>query len=288
MLLYFDDILLEIGLVGCLLPDVQCSTITICTATTCTSLFLIHLPPHTFQISHTTLQYANKEFGACPLIQCYGQPVLPVGLKDDMGADTVKIFCPKCHNVYHPPPMRYRNSNGGASSAAVDGAAFGTTFAHLFLMTFNNLAPDGLSQESAYVPRVFGFRVHPTARSRAGNGTGISPTVAAVANATATAGNRRNAIVATETVNGGAIEVEAEAVVPQQQESAKMDTPPIKPAAAVAGGEDNDNDLNQSQSKGKKAKGKKTKSEDSAGSLKRRGKNGDTADSSTSKRQKLP
>ena len=117
-------------------------------------------------INHT--QYASKEFGTCPLVQCAGQPVLPVGLKDEMGADTVKIFCPKCQCVYHPPPIRSRSSHhGGAGTAGVDGAAFGTTFPHLFLMTFSNLVPDRLTADSAYVPRVFGFRVHMSARQRA-------------------------------------------------------------------------------------------------------------------------
>ena len=93
--------------------------------------------------------------------------MLPVGLKDEMGADTVKIFCPKCQCVYHPPPVRSRSSHhGGAGAAGVDGAAFGTTFPHLFLMTFSNLVPDRLPPDSAYVPRVFGFRVHMSARQR--------------------------------------------------------------------------------------------------------------------------
>lgn len=89
-----------------------------------------------------------------------------------MGADTVKIYCPRCQSVYHPPPVRSRSSHHGpgpatgAGSGAVDGAAFGTTFPHLFLMTFNNLVPDPLDSKSKYVPRVFGFRVHHSARQR--------------------------------------------------------------------------------------------------------------------------
>mmetsp|Transcript_27284 Transcript_27284/g.38584 ORF Transcript_27284/g.38584 Transcript_27284/m.38584 type:complete len:311 (+) Transcript_27284:1705-2637(+) len=126
-------------------------------------------------------KYAAKEFGTCPLIQCAGQPVLPVGLKDEMGADTVKIFCPKCQCIYHPPPMRTRsNQHGasavGASAAGVDGASFGTTFPHLFLMTFSNLVPDPLPADSVYVPRVFGFRVHQSARQRNSTTTTASPT----------------------------------------------------------------------------------------------------------------
>ncbi|KAL7438417.1 hypothetical protein ACHAXH_005869 [Discostella pseudostelligera] len=130
-------------------------------------------------------KYAAKEFGACPLVQCSGQPVLPVGLRDEIGIDTTKIFCPKCKCIYQPtPPIRnYRmsgNGSGGGSGGiypssnfgAVDGAAFGTTFPHLFLMTFNNLVPDPPLPDSAYIPRVFGFRVHHSALVRQGGGGG--------------------------------------------------------------------------------------------------------------------
>lgn len=99
-------------------------------------------------------------------MQCSGQPVLPVGLKDEIGADTVKIFCPKCQCVYHPPVVRHRSHHGSAGNGGVDGASFGTTFPHLFLMTFSNLVPDPLPANSAYVPRVFGFRVHSSAHQQ--------------------------------------------------------------------------------------------------------------------------
>lgn len=139
------------------------------TQSACTLYGLIHaryiITAHGLDAMYN--KYAAKEFGTCPLAQCQGQPVLPVGLKDEMGTDTVKIFCPKCQCVYHPPPIRSRSSSHhGAGAAGVDGAAFGTTFPHLFLMTFSNLVPDPLPPNSAYVPRVFGFRVHMSARQR--------------------------------------------------------------------------------------------------------------------------
>jgi casein kinase II subunit beta len=116
-------------------------------------------------------KYAVKDFGICPLIQCNGQPTLPLGLSDEIGVDAVKIFCPKCSCVYHPP-SRSKGNAVGACNNFVDGASFGTTFPHLFLMTFSNLVPDGLPPESAYVPRIFGFRVSQSARLRNEN-TGI-------------------------------------------------------------------------------------------------------------------
>eukprot|EP00545_Synedropsis_sp_CCMP1620_P013924 CAMPEP_0119006764 /NCGR_PEP_ID=MMETSP1176-20130426/2520_1 /TAXON_ID=265551 /ORGANISM="Synedropsis recta cf, Strain CCMP1620" /LENGTH=342 /DNA_ID=CAMNT_0006958751 /DNA_START=186 /DNA_END=1214 /DNA_ORIENTATION=- len=122
-------------------------------------------------------KYAAKEFGTCPLVQCAGQPVLPVGLKDEVGTHTVKIFCPKCQCVYHPPPVRSRSNHniGSGGTVGVDGASFGTTFPHLFLMTFSNLVPDPLPTGSAYIPRVFGFRVHQSARQAPAAAT-TSPT----------------------------------------------------------------------------------------------------------------
>jgi len=172
------------------------------TQSACTLYGLIHaryiITAHGLDAMYN--KYAAKEFGTCPLIQCNGQPVLPVGLKDEMGVDTVKIFCPKCQCVYHPPPIRSRSSHHGpggsaAGSGAVDGAAFGTTFPHLFLMTFNNLVPDPLDPTSAYVPRVFGFRVHQSARQR-NSGGGAASAAAFSSSTLPQANNNRRAIAA--------------------------------------------------------------------------------------------
>lgn len=152
------------------------------TQSACTLYGLIHaryiITAHGLDAMYN--KYASKEFGTCPLVQCAGQPVLPLGLKDEMGSETVKIFCPKCQCVYHPPPIRWRN-HGGTGPTGVDGAAFGTTFAHLFLMTFSNLVPDPLPKASAYIPRVFGFRVHMSARQRASGGSNTSTSSSASA-----------------------------------------------------------------------------------------------------------
>mmetsp|Transcript_29629 Transcript_29629/g.43484 ORF Transcript_29629/g.43484 Transcript_29629/m.43484 type:complete len:301 (-) Transcript_29629:1139-2041(-) len=137
------------------------------TQSACTLYGLIHaryiITAHGLDAMYN--KYAAKEFGTCPLVQCGGQPVLPVGLKDEIGNDSVKIFCPKCQCVYHPPSqLRSLRGNPG-----VDGASFGTTFPHLFLMTFSNLVPDGLTTDSQYVPRVFGFKLHASSRGRGAN-----------------------------------------------------------------------------------------------------------------------
>src|SRR5271155_680009 len=75
-------------------------------------------------------KYELSHFGLCPRVYCNGSRVLPVGLTDTPGQQTVKLFCPSCLDVYTPPNSRFQ---------AVDGAFFGTTFGCLFFMTFPDL-----------------------------------------------------------------------------------------------------------------------------------------------------
>ena len=239
--------------------------------------FLIHTCFHSFFFP---IQYAAKEFGTCPLVQCAGQPVLPVGLKDEMGADTVKIFCPKCSSVYHPPPIRSRSSHhGGAGAAGVDGAAFGTTFPHLFLMTFSNLVPDRLPSDSAYVPRVFGFRVHMSARQRT---TGSSSSSSGLMASSRPNGNRRNF---TRRSGEGT-----------SKDRSRNETAPQESLANVASAaQDASNDISQRGAKSSKQEVKEDEGNKKSKSSKRRA-DGETASSkksdgndnleSSSKRQK--
>ncbi|PVI08435.1 hypothetical protein DM02DRAFT_548730 [Periconia macrospinosa] len=147
-------------------------------------------------------KYELQHFGTCPRVHCNSCKVLPVGLNDSPGHETVKLFCPSCLDVYTPPNSRFQT---------VDGAFFGTTFPSLFFMTFtdldlggtrnssgaadallamqaanaeakarnkttpanvtsvngvapHNIAP-GLGPGNIYEPRIYGFRVNERARS---------------------------------------------------------------------------------------------------------------------------
>ena len=87
------------------------------------------------------------------------------------------MFSPKCEDTYHTRSTRHEQ---------IDGAYFGTTFPHLFFLTFPELKP--AKSVETYVPRVFGFKIHHTAykasldtrkkqteaaaAAAAGNGTG--------------------------------------------------------------------------------------------------------------------
>lgn len=94
-------------------------------------------------------KYQSVDFGRCPRSLCQGQPVLPVGLSDITREFSVEVFCPRCHDTYHPRSSKHAN---------LDGAYFGTTFCHLFLLTHTDLIVT--KPPECYVPRIFGFRIH--------------------------------------------------------------------------------------------------------------------------------
>ncbi|XP_033169235.1 suppressor-of-stellate-like protein [Drosophila mauritiana] len=96
------------------------------------------------------LKYEMGDFGSCPKFYCKGQKALPVGLSDEWGHSTVKIYCPSCRDVFRP---RYRPK--------LDGAMFGTSFPHLFFMELPMLRPEPPVEK--YVPRLHGFQLHESA-----------------------------------------------------------------------------------------------------------------------------
>jgi len=95
-------------------------------------------------------KYVAGDFGECLRLQCERQALLPIGLSDIQGESTVKTFCPRCREIYLPVKVRQRG---------IDGAFFGRTFAHLFLMVMKTNIPPTPS-EAPFVPTIFGYRIH--------------------------------------------------------------------------------------------------------------------------------
>lgn len=94
-------------------------------------------------------KFKAGHFGRCPRVNCEGQCVLPVGISDVPRESSVKIYCPRCNDVYYPRSSRHRG---------IDGAYWGTTFPHLFLLMYPEHVPPKPVKE--YVPRIYGFKVH--------------------------------------------------------------------------------------------------------------------------------
>ncbi|KAI8983959.1 casein kinase II, regulatory subunit [Mycotypha africana] len=94
-------------------------------------------------------KYKRAEFGRCPRVLCNMQALLPVGLSDIPMTKTVKLYCPKCEDIYNPKSTRH---------AAIDGAYFGTSLPHMLFQVHSNHIP--IKTTERYEPRIFGFRIH--------------------------------------------------------------------------------------------------------------------------------
>jgi casein kinase II subunit beta len=80
-------------------------------------------------ITEMAAKYESGVFGYCPRFLCKDQHLLPLGLTDFPGCDTVKVYCPRCRQIYEPDDQH----------AHLDGAFFTRSFAHYFLIELKNL-----------------------------------------------------------------------------------------------------------------------------------------------------
>merc|ERR1719411_211215 len=97
-------------------------------------------------------KYKAGDFGNCPRVYCENQLMLPIGLSDLPGEAMVKLYCPKCMDVYVPKSSRHHH---------IDGAYFGTGFPHMLFMVHPKHRPKRPANQ--FVPRVYGFKIHPLA-----------------------------------------------------------------------------------------------------------------------------
>lgn len=68
-------------------------------------------------------KFVLSSFGYCPRVLCERQNVLPIGVSEDLSTSRVKVYCPRCQDVYIPRQKQLD----------IDGAYFGTSFPHVFL-----------------------------------------------------------------------------------------------------------------------------------------------------------
>ena len=93
-------------------------------------------------------KYLFGAFGVCPRTSCNSQNAIPVGLDDYLSAAKVKIYCPKCEDIYIPKKK----------IAELDGAFFGKSFPQVFLQTYPDLVP--VSGPQPFLPKAFGFKLY--------------------------------------------------------------------------------------------------------------------------------
>ena len=93
------------------------------------------------------VKYHYSMFGICPRLLCDKQEVVPIGMDEELSISRVKVYCPKCEDVYLPR-MKFVD---------IDGAYFGKSFPIIFFQTFPELVPD--EAKKLYIPKIFGFKI---------------------------------------------------------------------------------------------------------------------------------
>lgn len=77
---------------------------------------------------------------------CERQNVLPIGVSEDLSTSRVKVYCPRCQDVYIPRQKQLD----------IDGAYFGTSFPHVFLKSYPEQLPSGPPK---FIPKIYGFKI---------------------------------------------------------------------------------------------------------------------------------
>lgn len=103
-------------------------------------------------ISQMIEKWHNGEFGHCSRVYCENYTLLPIGLSDIPGESMVKLYCPKCDEVYTPKSSKHHHT---------DGCYFGTGFPHMLFMVHPEFRPKPPTQK--FAPRLYGFKIHPMA-----------------------------------------------------------------------------------------------------------------------------
>ncbi|ELP87844.1 casein kinase II subunit beta, putative [Entamoeba invadens IP1] len=99
----------------------------------------------------------QQAFGCCQRVKCDEQPLLPVGLYDTVGQETVKCFCPKCKDLYIPMDPH---------ESKIDGSFIGMSFPHLYMLQYPDVVLDSDSSDSyddsnsdVFCPTIYGFKI---------------------------------------------------------------------------------------------------------------------------------
>jgi len=142
-------------------------------------------------------KYKKADFGRCPRVLCHSQPLLPCGLTDCPYEKPVKLYCPRCEDLYSPKSSRH---------GSIDGAYFGSTFPHMFLMVYPHMIPPKAPPESG---------VNSSASAASGLSSSVTVVNAAQRRADEHPREGRNAAVGVGHVSTAAAAAKAERYTPK-------------------------------------------------------------------------
>nr|XP_027205146.1 casein kinase II subunit beta-like isoform X2 [Dermatophagoides pteronyssinus] len=98
-------------------------------------------------------KYKKRRFGLCNRYYCDRASMLPIGLSDEPNMYSVRLYCPRCMDLYAP--------QFSPKSVLSDGAWFGTSFPHMFFMVYPEYRP--LPSTQKFTATLYGFKIHENA-----------------------------------------------------------------------------------------------------------------------------
>jgi hypothetical protein len=87
-------------------------------------------------------KYQRGDFGQCPRVLCNFAKLAPVAVSDKTDVACVQTYCPSCREIYKPANRKHMS---------LDGAYFGTSFAHILFMVHPALLPAKITADTKYV-----------------------------------------------------------------------------------------------------------------------------------------
>ena len=117
---------------------------------TCTLYYLIH-QRYIFGkvgLEDMFLKVMERDYGVCRNINCNSAPLIPMGMSDAPNVSSMKLFCFNCKNIF----------KALGDWEKVDGCAFGKSFPHFLIMSYQNSFVT--TKSNKYVPRIFGFQLY--------------------------------------------------------------------------------------------------------------------------------
>jgi len=88
-------------------------------------------------------------YGFCMRVNCEKQNLLPVGVSDIPRTSRVKVYCPRCNEIYVPRDAKIN----------IDGSYFGTSLPHIFQLTYGKEFPQK-KDDQKYEPQIYGFKIY--------------------------------------------------------------------------------------------------------------------------------
>jgi casein kinase II subunit beta len=95
-------------------------------------------------------KYSRNIFPCCPRYSCKSVTCLPYGTSDELDESVLRLYCPKCNEVYVADNPDFE---------VIDGAFFGPSWIHLFVSSFPEIVRTLRRGRTKPSPRLFGFRI---------------------------------------------------------------------------------------------------------------------------------